>query len=142
LFLRQQSRVLGIAARGIAAAVRALSVPFGDLRLAGHRLPGRAHALRMAGAQLLLRRRRSRGIPEGSLLLISERVDGAAYAPSAPPLELDAGRYDRCVGLHERRRGGAIPEWCHARGETYNRTREPLDVAGRLHAWDVTGCLT
>ena len=45
---------------------------------------------RMAGTQLVFRSRRSRGFPEGSVLPLLERVDGASHAARLPALELDA----------------------------------------------------
>src|SRR5256886_16816804 len=82
---------------------RALPVPVGDVHLAGDRLPGRAHALRVAGAQLLLRRRRSGGVPEGSLLPVPERLDDTTHAARLPALELGARPDHRHLGLHPRR---------------------------------------
>src|SRR5205807_7557680 len=95
--------ILGLAARRVAAPVRALPVPVGDVHLAGDRLSGRAHALRVAGAQLLLRRRRSGGVPEGSLLPVPERLDDTTHAARLPALELGARPDHRRLGLHQRR---------------------------------------
>src|SRR5207245_1106431 len=138
LILRQSQSVLGLAARRVAAAVRARSLPFGDVRLAGHRLPGRAHAVRVAGAQLLLWCGRSRGVSEGSLLLVSERVDRAADAPSAPALELGFGRFYRRLGLLERRRSRAVLERHIARHQAQARAGESCDVARRVRTWNTT----
>src|SRR2546421_12131776 len=122
--------ILGLAARRIAAPVRALPVPLGDVHLDRVRLPRRAYAVRLARPELVLRGRGPGGLPEGPLLPVPERVDRPADAAPLPALELGPRGYHRCVGLHQRRRTGAVPERRFARREAEGGRRPPPDVAG------------
>ena len=55
---------------------------------------------------------RSRGISQGPLLPLSERLDQRAHGAHAAALELGGreGRTDSGNGLHQRRRSGVVPE--------------------------------
>ncbi len=89
------------------------------VRVDGLRLPRRADSLLrlgqaprregLAGAQLLLRDRRPRRVPEGPLLPLPEPVDDGADGAPAAALELGraGGPADPGDGVHERRGGGA-----------------------------------
>src|SRR5213078_3763284 len=109
-------------------------VPLGDVHLDRVRLPRRAYAVRLARPELVLRGRGPGGLPEGPLLPVPERVDRPADAAPLPALELGPRGYHRCVGLHQRRRTGAVPERRFARREAEGGRRPPPDVAGAVRA--------
>src|SRR5207253_9940907 len=115
---------------GIAATVRALPVPLAAVPLDRARLPRRACAVRLARPELVLPGRGPGGLAEGPLLPVAERVDRPADAAPLPALELGPRGYHRCVGLHQRRRTGAVPERRFARREAEGGRRPPPDVAG------------
>ncbi len=132
LRLRRPRRRLGLAARGVATHYRRARLPLRDVRLDRLRLPRRAHSLRLARPQLLLRYRRPRRLPEGRLLALPEPVDGPSGPAPLSALELDGRRYDRRLGLHERRRGRAVPERPVARNEASRGRCAAPDVARAL----------